>query len=716
MSGLKIGIMAGAGMIVACIIAATALVAHGSGPIAAKFITSGSFAVNAEFPSTWTANIAGTRWASWNGNDAKTGVLKSTPFLAPVAVTLDVAGGTSKVNQQIEIVGPDGRDTTSLNTLQDAGERYIRVVRPLPPLWWGKSVTLRVTDGGGGQRGWTGVSDLRAAAPIDIATIPLQMFANDPWAYQLVVILCFALMIVLATRLSVERRPWSGVDIAFAAACTATICWMRWPIIANDSALNPDEALTTANAIKALHDIVPWRGFDGGTGGPLGSDILAIPQILGVAPTMVTTHIVGTMLVAGTAMLLFSAARCMWGGRVASIASLAYISFEALTHNGDFVHTSSELLPNALLAGALLTLAQLRRDAGETASIASAAIAGLLIGAMPFAKLQATPTAALTAAAVLLIVISRQQRRAVAAFGASLMLVPIILIGSVTVVGHFTDFLVPYILANASYASSGEGSGLPFLLMSSLDFTRFLAGLLAIFCVVCIAFAVRRAWPSSATLAECAFLGLLLLGGVFEALAPNRAFPHYLALVTLPASAFADAVAAAFADREARLPFTQSIRANAILAMAIAVFVLPQIAREAGEQYELLDVFRIGIPYEDAVARQVDRLVGRGASIAIWGWEPIYYVHSNTLLATHEASTLQQIPTGRYSNFYRKRFLDDIAASRPPLIIDAVAPGAFYLDNPAKEGINSFPAFARVVRTKYAFAGNVDGVRFYLRR
>jgi hypothetical protein len=276
--------------------------------------------------------------------------------------------------------------------------------------------------------------------------------------------------------------------------------------------------------------------------------------------------------------------------------------------------------------------------------------------------------------------------------------------------------LIPYVLANATYASSAVGPGLAFLVTGSPDFTRFAYGLLALVCIVCIAFAVRRTRPPAAALTECAFLGLLVLATVFEVLAPNRAFPHYLALIALPASAFAGAMAAAFAGSAARLPFKRSLRANAVLAVGIAAFLLPQLAQEVGEPYTLLDIFRVAVPYDEAVAERIDRLVGPGTPIVVWGWEPIYYVHSGTFSATHEASTIQQYAGGPYSSFYQMRFLDDIAAGRPALIVDAVAAGAFFLNDPARQGIASFPAFARIVRTQYRFAGEVSGVRFYLRR
>jgi hypothetical protein len=74
----------------------------------------------------------------------------------------------------------------------------------------------------------------------------------------------------LSPRASTGLSRRSGAALYLGLALV-TLFAARWPTLFVRDPLNQDEAQELAQAITALHDPVPWRGFDGNTCGPLNT-------------------------------------------------------------------------------------------------------------------------------------------------------------------------------------------------------------------------------------------------------------------------------------------------------------------------------------------------------------------------------------------------------------------------------------------------------------
>jgi hypothetical protein len=48
--------------------------------------------------------------------------------------------------------------------------------------------------------------------------------------------------------------------------------------------------------------------------------------------------------------------------------------------------------------------------------------------------------------------------------------------------------------------------------------------------------------------------------------------------------------------------------------------------------------------------------------------------------------------------------------------VDAVAPGSFIFNNRASFGYETFPALAEHINAHYSMAGEIDGIRIFLRK
>ena len=70
----------------------------------------------------------------------------------------------------------------------------------------------------------------------------------------------------------------------------------------------------------------------------------------------------------------------------------------------------------------------------------------------------------------------------------------------------------------------------------------------------------------------------------------------------------------------------------------------------------------------------------------------------------------------RQAAFFRAQYLRDFEAADPPLFLDAVGPGNFTYEDRSRDGHETFPELARIVRARYSLVADVESVRIYVRR
>jgi hypothetical protein len=114
------------------------------------------------------------------------------------------------------------------------------------------------------------------------------------------------------------------------------------------------------------------------------------------------------------------------------------------------------------------------------------------------------------------------------------------------------------------------------------------------------------------------------------------------------------------------------------------------------------------------VVKAISRYARAGSAVAIWGWMPHYHVQAQTIMATRDATANHQMVPGLYREFFRERFMSDIRVARPPVFVDAVAPGSWAYTNRATHGYESFPALAVFIREHYQLREDVEGVRIFV--
>src|SRR5262249_4269652 len=178
-------------------------------------------------------------------------------------------------------------------------------------------------------------------------------------------------------------------------ACGVALLLLRWPTFFWPKALNHDELEFDAIALALVANRPLGLFLDGGTSGPLNSWYLAIPGLLGFGVTLVTGRVMALACVWSAVAACFGALRQTAGEAVARLAVVTLVAWMGLTQFFDFLHPATEHLPIALIAVSMWLLARMGRAAASQLSGLAFAL-GLVCGAIPFAKLQATPPAVTT--------------------------------------------------------------------------------------------------------------------------------------------------------------------------------------------------------------------------------------------------------------------------------------------------------------------------------
>ena len=484
----------------------------------------------------------------------------------------------------------------------------------------------------------------------------------------------------------------------------------RWPLIVLPHELYPDESQLLAGALTLRHDPVFWRSVDGNTAGPLDFYVLLpaafFPGAAGYAAARLTAVLLcwGLLVTAGETLALVA------GRTVARVAVLPALACAALTTSPEFVHYSTELLPGLLLALAVFAMVRQSLQSARGNLWAAA----LLLGAVPFAKLQAAPIAAALGLFLVGFEIVAGRSRHVGLLVGAALLPSLVFTSLVTVTGQAEQMVIPYFLQNTLYAQTGRQSfGLVLRQLGEQSITNgyhalWLGGSTVFFLGAML---TARHTPGPLRRYGLATVGLLGLT-FFIILSPGRPYHHYLNFLTLPVTLLAG-VALGFV-RQARTD-----RPVIVLGVFLACTLLPQLALRASPRPDPYEYYNTtmsarGPAHRELVAR-IKTLSSPGESLGVWGWRSSLYVETGLYQASRVAHTESLHVAGPWQKFYLRRYYDDLVAARPPVIVDATGPGNFHFESRSM-GLEIYPLLHAWVSANYSCVGEVDGTRLYARR
>ena len=565
----------------------------------------------------------------------------------------------------------------------------------------------------------------------------LTWLDSSPAHYWIVAWSSFAICAALALSAFFYNRfgNWRGSSILFIAAMLAAILAFRWPILLdNQRYADPDESQFIAEAAKLRSDPLFWRSVDGSTHGPLTDWPLVVASFLRGSLDYTAARVV-------SALMVWIELTCAWlifrhfYKSVASVLVLPLLCAHAFTDLWRFVAYCSEHIPNALFALGCCFLALSWGSSGAGFPRRGRLFAaGVFFGAIPFAKLQGAPIAAVGIAAGMWFLIAdrslnwHQRRRSLLSFVIGVATIPGIIMVVVLIGGIWSDFFNSYILDNIRYAGANKfppehtftWSEAPRMLITlgayAQNFNLFILGLTAFGLGGSLLFPFFAKWRQSwiifsavATIVACA-----------AAMAPGRPYLHYLQLIIFPVGLFGGLVAGAVVqDVEFRSLSPLLLRAVRVFGVSgfLICGVIPQVWWRAMESPKLVGRFTEtqGALAQSEVSREILRHGTPGERLAIWGYMPVFWVETGLIEATRDAETSHQIEPNEYRDYYRDRFLQDLLRCQPPVFIDAVGAGNFAYEDRNEFAHETFPELTDYLGNNYHLVGDIEGTRIYVR-
>ncbi|MBN9019696.1 MAG: hypothetical protein J0H11_19970 [Rhizobiales bacterium] len=542
-----------------------------------------------------------------------------------------------------------------------------------------------------------------------------RLMALPPiWVGLGYVVLAFVLLALACAAPSDRRRLQSYRGLLWVSVAALFVC--RLPMFFYDRALNPDEALMAANALRARYGWLNWNIVDPLTAGPVDSMVLIWPRLLGLDITFFSVRLTGAVLLVASFIFLAEAIRRQFDARIAMVAVIPAFIFSVFTHYFDFVHYTSEILSILMISFGIFCLSRFR-DRRRSWFLVLAAFAS---GVVPFAKLQGAPIAAvvgLTAFGVAFSTpatsLAARLRRSGAVLVAGLLPAAIFLV-PLALGGGFDDFIKSYFEQQRLRIAGSHWSDKVPGMLSSTSFGALAlsyGAALALGIVGAIAILVWRRDGLSPKSIGWGAAAVVFVGVSYAAVAvPGREFTHYL-LLGLPSLVLVGAGGAALATNGGALRALNSAIVLMGMTLVMLAILVPRMweDRAAAQMWSnnwMAGIYLKGKPF--ATPRSLQWLrPEHGDSLLCWGWQAECYVDSALPPATREATNENQLYDIELRDYFRARFIDDLLRNKPSYIVDTVAPGSFVFEDAEQTGIKTFPELQAIVDADYRLVSKV---------
>jgi hypothetical protein len=508
------------------------------------------------------------------------------------------------------------------------------------------------------------------------------------------------------------RHDWAWGGLLFAILVAG-----RWPAALFPREFNPDESQLLAGAHTLTGDPVFWRSVNGGTAGPLDFYALWPAGWLGGWDSYLPARITADALLIAAFVLAHQCMTLALGRTAARAASLTTVCFTALTFAPDFLHYSTELVPVTLLAGAAYAATRRGVLAG---SVGWNFLGGLLIGAVPLAKLQPVPLALV--AGVGWLVAERRRAGADRSRRVAGLLIGAItpaFLGAIvlTVAGEWESFSTSYLQYNFAYAAAGSlpfGQALAETLANSVTWDSLLHFWLPGWLGWVVLMVRLRPSPNRTVriFLWCALAACLL--SLFGILSPRRSFLHYWQLFVIPANLLAGALVANLLGSAP--PRWRQAERGLVAAGTLGLVGTLCLHRLAHPGPFVGNLVYAHEHPRTKLAQQLAVYTRPGDRLAVWGWSNHLYVETGLCQATRDAQVSALLEPGALQEKFRARYLADLARSQPALFIDTIGPASLNLQAPELRHEQNFPALAEMIRTRYDLVEDTENARIYRRK
>lgn len=547
------------------------------------------------------------------------------------------------------------------------------------------------------------------------------------WSFVAVASFLLLASAIVAFFYPASARRWNH-PLVFGALAALAIFAFRWPLLFDNRELNnPDESQMLAGAIALQHDPVFWRSVDGNTTGPLDQWPLAALGALGVRLDYTNARLLAFALAWSTLLFTWLALRVRFDDGLARILILPPAALQIVTPFWDFIQYSSEHVPVALLAAATwLILAELYPKIRHDRP-ARWLLAGVLLGAVPFAKLQGAPAGLWLAVALVFLLFDTSSPRRVRVRSAACLVggafvVPLAIAALILWHGLWADFWSAYIVNNYAYGQRFAGgwshyvAGFLALVRNATGFELYFFPMVGAF-LVALPWRVHR-WSHAESRFNLIVFGLLAIAA-WSVAAPGRNYTHYLQLIIAPLALATGALVGAIPEslRARAHPALRHAIAPALLFLFLGATLWPQYKFCTYMEYPAFGNYSQtrGRLLRSPEATLLAAFTRPEEPIAAWGWTPRFFVEAQRRHAPREAHSALQLFEAPVRDFYRERYLADFQRTQPPWFLDTTGPGSFAFDDRSKHSHETFPELAALIAREYQLVAETRSARLYRR-
>ena len=494
---------------------------------------------------------------------------------------------------------------------------------------------------------------------------------------------------------------------------------------------NADESLWIASAKMFSYDPRPWLSADTGTGGPLVPLSLITLKWVGLA----IDH--GSLKFMSGAMMAFSAAALYLGfaklmsksiGRLVILPLVVAISCMI---NNDMVAYNSEHPAILLMSLSFLFLTRVHVSGVGRFNL-NLILLGVLLGLVPFAKLQAVPIAFCLGILACLVDYRKPGLRPLFILVTSALVPTILILLALFLYGGLGEFWFSFVQNNFTYATQTDveqdGLGLSMNLFfnmlsvpGELHFFLYYSFIIILFCLFFLLSFVKR--MSREQIAKVFFVLMMLSVTIYCIVTPGRPFTHYILLLFIPITITSAILVHVVTEivhnfqEPTQLPnqkfFSFSLAIIFLVSTSFYYFQMnfsysPDYLNKANERYN-------GFCLQNDVTAVLNRYSSEKERMAVWGWAPELFEGTNFLMGTRDCASSFQIEKGPHQGRLLARYISDLEKNKPKIFIEAIGPNFFGFQDRAKSGFENFADLNAYVKRNYTFDGEVGGARIFVR-
>ena len=504
-------------------------------------------------------------------------------------------------------------------------------------------------------------------------------------------------------------------EVIFCLLIGIIITFLRVPTWRNEQS-NVDEAQWLAGCVTLDAGYGFWR-VDATTSGPLVVQFLWIWTRLLGSHSFLTAKLLTTTVWIVASILGYLSIRMYCEKVIARAIILPTVFTVALFRGGDFTAYNGEQLPILLLSVAAFLLLKIHLS-NQISPQLLASLLGLVLGILPYSKLQAIPMGFLLGVFGIWTLWRTKALFLLLSTTAAAGLLPL---GWLAYRHQLHDFWVSYILENLQYASTHSPLpfikrlyAFPFVWLTISDCRALVVCSLLTIATsgVVVWRQLRRGLLTDNSVLAAAILFLAVAG--YCVAQPGTFFEHYYLFMFHPLLL---CVAAFFQTSLQGLKLGSQRRWAGLWMIAVLCAVtLSQLERaeNPGTDYRWPE---LQPPPANSVATVLMRNSDAQSRLAIWGWACHLHVQTGIPQATIEGHTFRQIMKGPYQDYFLSRFIRQLEANRAHLIfVDATDSGESKYFKDPQYGHQHYPKLHAFVQKHLELITIEHGCRIYRSR